>query len=73
MIIIEDPAWSSLCDGPATMRVPTVGTLQSPDACRQAPRVSTRAQDAIPDPQRAQDAIPDHQRIFFKIRVHAQT
>ena len=34
-----------------------LGTLQSPDACRQAPRVSTRAQDAIPDPQ----------RIFFKI------
>jgi len=31
-----------------------LGTLQSPDACRQAPRVSTRAQDAIPDPQRTQ-------------------
>ena len=31
-----------------------LGTLQSPDACRQVPRVSTRAQDAIPDPQRTQ-------------------
>jgi hypothetical protein len=29
-------------------------TLQSPDACRQAPRASTRTQDAIPDPQRTQ-------------------
>ena len=28
--------------------------MQSPDACRQAPRVSPRAQDAIPDPQRTQ-------------------
>jgi hypothetical protein len=31
-----------------------LGTLQSPDACRQAPRSSTSAQDAIPDPQRIQ-------------------
>ena len=31
-----------------------LGTLQSPDACRQAPRTPTRAQDAIPDPQRTQ-------------------
>jgi hypothetical protein len=31
-----------------------LGTLQSPDACRQAPQVSTRAQDAIPDPLRTQ-------------------
>jgi hypothetical protein len=31
-----------------------LGTLQSPDACRQAPQVSKRAQDAIPDPQRTQ-------------------
>ena len=31
-----------------------LGTLQSPDACQQKPRVSTRAQDAIPDPQRTQ-------------------
>ena len=31
-----------------------LGTIQGPDACRQAPWVSTRAQDAIPDPQRTQ-------------------
>ena len=31
-----------------------LGTVQGPDACRQATRVSTRTQDAIPDPQRAQ-------------------
>ena len=30
------------------------GTIQGPDACRQSPRVSTWAQDAIPDPQRTQ-------------------
>jgi hypothetical protein len=51
VIIIEDPACSSLYDGPVMTRVPIVG---NPYACRQAPRVSTRAQDAIPDPQRTQ-------------------
>ena len=35
-----------------------LGTLQGPDACRQAPRVSTRTQDAIPDPQRTQVEFP---------------
>jgi len=31
-----------------------LGSLQGSDACRQAPRVSTRTQDAIPEPQRTQ-------------------
>jgi hypothetical protein len=31
-----------------------LGTLQSFDACRQAPRISSRTQDALPDPQRTQ-------------------
>ena len=31
-----------------------LGTLPSSDACRQAPRVSTRTQDAISDPHRTQ-------------------
>ena len=48
MIIIEDPAWSSLW---LRREFQQLGTLQSSDACRQAPRVSTRAQDAIPDPR----------------------
>ena len=42
--------------------------LRSPDACRQAPRISTRAQDAIPDPQRAQvvteNLFQDFPRLF---------
>ena len=45
-----------------------LGTLQGSDACRQAPRVSTRAQDAIPDPQRAQvvteNLFQDFARLF---------
>ena len=34
----------------SSMEFQQLGTIQGPDACRQAPRVSTRAQDAIPDP-----------------------
>ena len=45
-----------------------LGTLQSPDACRQAPRVSTRAQDAIPDSQRTlvvtENLFQDFSRLF---------
>jgi len=45
-----------------------LGTIQGPDACRQAPRVSTRAQDAIPDPQRTQvvteNLFQDFPRLF---------
>ena len=49
-----------------------LGTLQSSDACRQAPRVSTRTQDAIPDPQRTQvvteNLFQDFPRLF-QVRV----
>ena len=45
-----------------------LGTLQDPDTCRQAPRVSTRTQDAIPDPQRTQvvteNLFQDFPRLF---------
>jgi hypothetical protein len=45
-----------------------LGTMQGPDACRQSPRISTRAQDAIPDPQRTQvvteNLFQDFPRLF---------
>ena len=45
-----------------------LGTLQGPDACRQVPRVPTRAQDAIPDLQRTQvvteNLFQDFSRLF---------
>ena len=39
-----------------------LGTVQVSDACRQAPGISTRTQDAIPDSQRTQDW-------FFQVRL----
>ena len=41
-----------------------LGTIQDPDACQQAPRVSSRAQDAIPDPQRTQIVTEYHFKDF---------
>jgi hypothetical protein len=42
-------------------------TLQEPDACRQAPRVSTRAQVAIPNPQRTQVVTENLFKIFLDV------
>ena len=41
-----------------------LGILQGPDACRKAARISTRIQDAIPDPQ-----IQDFPRLFHLLRM----
>jgi len=45
-----------------------LGTLLSPDACRQAQRIPTRTQDAISDPQRTQvvteNLFQDFPRLF---------
>ena len=46
-----------------------LGILQDSDACRQAPRISTRTQDAILDPQRTQvvteNLFQDFPRLFL--------
>ena len=48
-----------------------LGTLQGPDACRKAARISTRIQDAIPDPQRTQVVTENLFKIFLDFSIYS--